>query len=406
MAKEFMPRWIETIRPEPGRRFAHEFPDPLLPRHYFVLQPSGAKSWAVRYRLGGIPRRFVIGPYPLLGLAKARELAREALIEADRGRDPGEQRKAARRKAESTAASTLKAVAEEYLSREGKKLRTVNQRRAILERLVYPRLGKRPIGEIKRSEIIRLLDRIEDENGPRMADVTLMIVGKIMNWHATRDDDFLSPIVRGMQRQSQKERARHRVLSDDELRAVWAAAESMGAPFGKLIQFILLTATRRGEAAHARRCEIDGDDWVIPAIRYKGKHDHVVPLSGAARAIVDALPAGEFGEWIFSSNRGVRPIADFGRDKRKIDQRSGVTGWTIHDLRRTARSLMSRAGVPSDHAERCLGHVIGGIRGVYDRHSFRAEKARAFELLAGQVERILSPVENVVPLRGARREGA
>jgi hypothetical protein len=79
-----------------------------------------------------------------------------------------------------------------------------------------------------------------------------------------------------------------------------------------------------------------------------------------------------------------------------------VTGWTLHDLRRTARSLMSRAGILSDHAERCLGHVIGGVRGVYDRHEFHAEKKRAYEALAAQIERIVNPQDNVVPLRDAR----
>src|SRR5262249_18058179 len=103
MAKPFMPRWLETVRPGAGQRFAREFPDPLLPRHYFVLQPSGAKSWAIRYRLGETTRKFTTGSYPLLGLGKARELAREALIAADRGQDPGEQRSAARRKASAAA---------------------------------------------------------------------------------------------------------------------------------------------------------------------------------------------------------------------------------------------------------------------------------------------------------------
>jgi integrase len=396
MAKQFTPRWLETIRPEPDQRFAREYPDPLLPRHYFVLQPSGTKSWAVRYRLGGTPRRFSTGKYPLLALGKARELAREALIEADRGRDPGEQRATARRKAET---NTLRAIAEEYLHREGPKLRTANQRRAVLGRLVYPKLGRRPIGEIRRSELIRLFDQIEDDHGARTADIVLMVLTRIFNWHATRDDDFLSPLVRGMARQNQRDHARHRVLSDDELRAVWAAAEKTGAPFGKLVQFLLLTATRRNEAAQIQRCEIDGNDWTIPAARYKSKHDHLVPLSAAAHVLLDAMPASDLGEWIFSSNRGIRPFALFGRAKRTLDQASGVTGWTLHDLRRTARSLMSRAGVVSDHAERALGHVMPGVRGTYDRHAYHREKQAAFEKLAAQVARILNPQDNVLPLR-------
>jgi integrase len=189
---------------------------------------------------------------------------------------------------------------------------------------------------------------------------------------------------------------RSRILTDDELRAVWKAAGEYAHPFGPLLRFILLTASRRNEAQYATRSEIVGAEWTIPAARYKTKIDHVVPLSKAAQA---ELPASVGDGFIFTAN-GKQAIGGLTRHKAAIDAASGVTGWTTHDLRRSARSLMSRAGVPTDHAERCLGHVIGGVRGVYDRHAYRAEKAAAFEALAGLVERIVNPQPNIVPLRG------
>jgi integrase len=393
MARTFTPRWLDTVRPEPDQRHAREYPDPLLPRHYLVLQPSGARSWAIRYRIGDVTRKFTLGPYPLLPLAKARELAREALIAADRGHDPGEQRAAERRKAAAAGANTLQAIAEEFLAREGKKLRTADQRRATLQRLVYPKLGRRPIGEIKRSEIIRFLDHIEDTRGPRMADGVLMVLSRIFNWHAVRDDDFLNPIVRGMARVSTAETARRRILADEELARVWAAAEEIKHPFGLLIRFILLTATRRNEAADMRWSELVGADWIIPAWRYKTGvkgYEHVIPLSQAARHILDVMPRTDGIEWVFQRDRGLGPIRSFARHKARLDQLSGTAGWVIHDLRRTARSLMSRAGVAPDHAERALGHVNGGIRGTYDRHEYHDEKLHAFEALAAQIERIVS----------------
>jgi integrase len=401
MSKTFTPRWFETVKPELEQRHAREFPDPLLPRHYFVVQPTGAKSWAIRYRLGATTRKFTTGPFPLLGLAKARELAREALIGADRGIDPGEQRAAERRKTEAAAADTLKAIAEEYLAREGGKLRTANQRRAILVRLVYPKLGKRPIGSIKRSEIIKFLDNVEDERGPRMADVTLQVLSRLFNWHSLRDDDFLNPIVRGMARQSTSATARKRILTDEELARVWTVCEANEHPFGAFVRFLLLTATRRNEAADLRWSELDGADWIIPAIRYKTGAEHVIPLSEAARKILEGMPRpDETGEWVFPRDRGLGPIRGFGWYKAELDRCSGTSGWTLHDLRRTARSLMSRAGVPAEHAERALGHVAGGVRGTYDRHEYHREKAYAFEALAAQIERILNPpTGTIVPLR-------
>ena len=167
-------------------------------------------------------------------------------------------------------------------------------------------------------------------------------------------------------------------------------------PYGPLVRFVLLTATRRNEAQYATRAEIVGSEWTIPAARYKTKIDHIVPLTQAALAIVAGLP--EAG-WLFTTN-GKQAIGSLSRHKAAIDKASGVECWTLHDLRRTARSLMSRAGVPTDHAERCLGHVIGGVRGVYDRHEYLEEKRRAFEALASQVERIVDPQPNIVPLRG------
>jgi integrase len=229
-----------------------------------------------------------------------------------------------------------------------------------------------------------------------MADQTLAIVRRILNWHASRSDEFRSPIVRGMARTKPSERERERVLSDDELRLVWKVAET--APLGCFLRFVLLTATRRNEAAQARRSEINGADWIIPGARYKTKKDHLVPLSAMALA---ALPKAS-GAFIFTTD-GVKPL-NASNFKASFDKAlPPLPRWTLHDLRRTARSLMSRAGVPSDHAERCLGHVMPGVRGTYDRHEYYDEKRRAFEALASLVERIVNPQPNVVALREAGR---
>jgi integrase len=277
-------------------------------------------------------------------------------------------------------------------------LRTVADRRATFERLIYPGLGNRQIGEIKRSEIVRLLDKIEDQRGPRMASLALAYLRKVFNWHATRDDDFLSPIVRGMARGGATKR--NRTLTDEELRAIWKAADELNNPFSRMMQFILLTPVRRNEAANMTREELSNGDWLIPEARMKGKRDHLIPLSRKALDVLAALPdLGKAHNRPVFTLDGKRPIGGFGKAKAALDQACGITGWTIHDLRRTARTNMTRAGVPADHAERCLAHVIGGVRGVYDRHEFYAEKKAAFEALAAQIDRILQPADNVVQLR-------
>jgi len=382
-------RAIRSLQPTPEgkRRIVW---DAIVPGLGIRITDRGVKTFVLvtRYPGAASPAPRSLGTYGAVTLEAARAKAREWLALIASGIDPEQH---AIRKRE----QTFQAISEQYFLRKAKAHRSRAATEATLARLVYPTFGARPIETINRSDIVRLMDRIEDERGPVMASQTLAIINRVMNFHASRTDDFRSPIVRGMGRGSGQ--ARSRVLSDEELRAIWKATGDYSI-FGALLRFILLTATRRNEAAHMRWSELNGDrTWIIPAARYKTNIDHVIPLSELALSV---LP-GRNGEFVFSVN-GRNAIGGYGRHKQAIDEASGVSGWVIHDLRRTARSLLSRAGVASDHAERCLGHVIGGVRGVYDRHEYFDEKARAFEALATQVERIINPQDNIVSMRGQR----
>jgi integrase len=366
----------------------------------------------VSYRAGsgrGAPKkRYTIGAVGKITPEQARTQAQGFVGAVAQGRDPASER----RKAEGASKNTLRSIVENYLTREGAQLRTVDDRRVAFERLVFPKLGARQVDSIRRSEIVDLLDQIEDENGPRMADLTLAYLRRALNWHAARVDDFRSPIVRGMGRGATTKR--DRVLNDDELWAFWRAAEGWQHPFSRLLQFILLSATRREEAAGMRWEELKGTTWTIPAERYKTKIDFELPLSGAAMDIIAKVPRLGLADLVFTTvgETGIGGRSKFkaqfdGRMLAELRRAAAERGddpvvlerWTIHDLRRTARSLMTQAGVPPDHAERALGHVIGGVRGVYDRHGYRDEKRHAFEALAQQIERIVNPQLNVIPLR-------
>lgn len=376
-------RFCERAKPAQGQTQTDYFDEQVSGLALRVA--AGHKAWTFHFTSpsDGKRARLTFGSYPATSLGAARTRATEAKAVVEEGRDP--------RAAE---ADTLQAICEEYIRREGKRLRSLDWRKGVLERHVYPNLGHRSIAEIQRSEIVRLLDKIEDRSGATMADRTLAVVRKIMNWHASRSDDFRSPIVKGMARTKPSELARERVLTDDELRAIWHTDAGV---FGRFVRFLLLTGARRSEASEMTWAEIEGGDWTLPAARNKTKVDLVRPLSPAARAILGEMPRR--GEFVFTTD-DVTPISGFSKFKRALDKATGTKGWALHDCRRTARSLMSRAGVPSDHAERCLGHVIGGVRGVYDRHEYHAEKAQAFEALAALVERIVSGTQTgVVQLR-------
>jgi integrase len=371
-------RFCERAKPAQGQTQTDYFDEQVSGLALRVAE--GHKAWSFHFTSPGNGKRarLTFGSYPATSLCAARTRANEAKALVEDGNDP-----------RSTEADTLQRICEEYLRREGKRLRSLDWRKGVLERHVYPTLGHRPIAEIQRSEIVRLLGKIEDRSGATMADRTLAVVRKIMNWHASRSDDFRSPIVKGMARTKPSELARERVLTDDELRKIWAVNNGV---FGRFIRFLLLTGARRNEASEMKWREIDGGDWTLPAARNKTKVDLVRPLSKAAQTLImeeEQLAVAKLkAEWVFTTD-GITPISGFSKFKAAFDKASGTKGWTLHDLRRTARSLMSRAGVPADHAERCLGHVIGGVRGVYDRHEYHREKAQAFEALASLIERIV-----------------
>jgi integrase len=395
MAKKLTSKFVENVKPLRERK---EYPDGGTGL-YLVVQSTGVKSFAGRYRHVGTPKKLTLGRWPQLALVAARKDWATALHGLAQGCDPAAAREDAKLKAAEAKLNTVANICAEYMGREGCKLRTSDARASILRRLVYPVIGNRPITEVKRSEIVCLLDRVEDHNGPRMADVCLATLRRIFHWHEKRSDEFRSPIIRGMARQNVAEHRRTRVLDDDEIRALWVATAD-NAPFSALVRLLLLTSARRGEAAGMKWSEINaGGLWTLPASRSKTGAEIARPLSAAAQALLAELPRIEGSPFVFVSATGHTPITQFSMPKARLEAASGVTGWRLHDLRRTARSLLSRASVNPDIAERCLGHALPAIRATYDRHRYLDEMAHAFEALAALIERIVNPTDTVLAFR-------
>jgi integrase len=401
MSKALTDIAIRNIKP---RKTRMEIPDAKAHGLYLIVQPSGRKTFAVRYRIHGQPKKLTLQAG--IELAAARKAAAAAMYEVEQGNDPAEQKKAHGAKAARAQAETVEAICEDYLKRDGAKLRTVDERKYTFKRLIYPAIGSIPVSAIKRSQINKMLDTIQDNSGDRTADLALAYLRKAFNWYATRDDDFRSPIVKGMGRYNPKANNGKHILSDDEVRSLWKATEPNDkAPniFHALIRFLLLTAARRTEAGDLPWAELKGGDWHLPAKRNKANFDLTRPLSKAALAVLASVPRINGGQLVFS-NDGATPIS-LSKPFAKFINTCGVTDWTLHDLRGTARTLMSRAGVNADTAERCLGHVIGGVRGVYDQHKYHAEMSHAFDALAAQIQQIVNPPSGdvVTPIRKRRR---
>jgi integrase len=378
------------------------------PGLYLCVQPSGHKSWHVKYRTRGNKklRRMVLEGFP--SLHDARILAAKARADAKNGIDPGMAKKKAKEEEALANANTFMAVGYKYLEKvcgvtvfteDGKetllyggKKKSANQSADKLRRLVFPKIGKYPITDIDRDTVTKLLDDIEDTNGSVMADAVHSTVSQVFHWHALKNSKFTSPIIKGMRPVSSK--PRERTLTDDEIRAVWNTND----PF---CQFLLLTAARRDEAAEMTWDELDGDVWTLPKHRNKIAVDLVRPLPAAAMAILDEQrKRTHCGKYVFGAHPN-KPFASFDKHVKRIRKESCTANWTYHDARRTARTLMSRAKVDRDVAERCLGHLVGGkIERTYDRWAYRDEKADAYKALARMIDTIIHPpADNVRELK-------
>jgi integrase len=396
-------RSVETIRPSAERR---EIPDGIMPGLYLIVQPSGAKSWAVRYRHQGQPRKHTIGSFPTVDLKTARLLGGKALRAAAEGRDPGREKMQSR----AAKADSIDRVVEDFLERHVRRSnrpRSAQETERLLRLHVLPRWRGRTVHEITRRDVLDVLDRVVDGGAPIAANRALAAVRKLFNWCVAQDILSASPCA-GVKPPT-AERSRDRVLSDDELRLVWQAADQVGWPFGPLVQLLALTGQRRDEVGRMQWSEIDIEKrlWALPAGRVKNNQLHQAPLSDAALDVLKGAPQIAGSPFVFTTN-GIAPSSAYSKNKRRLDALlpSDLPAWRLHDLRRTAASGMARLGINLPVIEKVLNHASGsfaGIVGVYQRHSFADEKRQALERWGAFVADMTS--KDVVKLQDARRRG-
>jgi integrase len=380
-------RSVENAKPDLARRL--EIPDGALPGFYLVVQPSGAKSWAVRYRLDGKPKKFTLGPYPRLKLGDAREQARSALQLASEGRDPAAERTTAEREVNAATRLRFGVVVAEFIERYAKpRNRTWPETERLLTKADLASWQDRDLRTITRQDVLTALDRVVERGAPIQANRLVAALRRFFGWAVERGLLEHSPMT--SLKPPSAETHRDRVLSDKELRAIWLAADEIGYPFGRAVQLIILTGQRRSEVLEAEWREIDLDRrlWNIPRERAKNGSGHVVPLSPAAIDLINSLPKiGTSPTLLFTTN-GSTPFSGV---SKAVERLSALTGkylnpnhefapWRLHDLRRTFATGCARLGVPLHVVEKCLNHTsgtFGGIVAVYQRHDFINERQQA-----------------------------
>ncbi|GJD46107.1 Prophage integrase IntS [Methylobacterium cerastii] len=408
----FTARSVELLKPDPEKRL--ELPDSALPGFYLVVQPSGAKSWAVRYRADGKPKKLTLGPYPRLGLGDARERARTALQAVSEGRDPAGEKAADLQEQAAATRLTFGAVAADFVARYAKpRNRSWPETERLLTKADLEPWQARDVRGIGRRDVLDVIDGVVERGAPIHANRLFAALRKMFGWAVERGVLDASPMA--ALKPPSPEVARDRVLSDVELAAVWKAAAEVGYPFGTVVQLLILTGQRRSEVLDAEWREIDRDGrmWTIPRQRAKNDRAHAVPLSDAALGILDALPRiGKPARFLFTTT-GSSPFSGVSKATERLSKLAAkhmpdavlLEPWRLHDLRRTFASGCARLGVGIHVVEKALNHTsgtFGGIVGVYQLHDFADERRQALDNWASHLMVLLDNPRSTGAMRGMK----
>jgi integrase len=356
------------------------------------VSKHGVKAWTFLYTAGGKRRRITLGRYPAISLAKARTLALEAREAIAAGHDPGRPQ----------GAMTVAILVESYIEKHGVGLRTAAEIERRLRKNIVPVIGNIPLAELHRRDATRVVDAITRRGAPIEALRAFDDLRSMLRWAVSRGDLDHNPIE-GMKKPAGS-KARERVLSDDELRALWASLPTVltQSPMcQRIIRLCLLTAQRVGEVAGMTRSELDLKQrlWSLPGARTKNGHSHVVPLTDDAIQIIRESDGGKF---VFPSSAGSLPATAVAKTIKRAQERFGIAQWTAHDLRRTALTGMAKLGVEPI----VLGHIAnhrtttkaGMTLSVYVHHAYEREKREALALWADRLRGIIAGGAEVVPI--------
>jgi integrase len=408
--KKMTAAMVEKIKPTERRI---EQPDSMVKGLMLIVQPTGAKSWQVRYRASGARRRMALGSYPMVSLALARKAANEALLQVHNGADPVADKEASKG-AQLSDRDRVESLIEEFAKRHLSTLKSGQTVKRELDRHVVAVWGSRDIHDISKRDVIDLLDSIADSGRAVTANRVRAYLNKFLNWCVERDVLDQSPAM-GVKPVA-KETSRDRVLTDDEIRWFWMACNHEGYPWGVLGKLLLMSAQRVGEVVGISVNEIKGDTWHLAGERTKNGRAHDVPISAEAKLTLDAIELIKGDAGLLMTTNGKTPLSGFHKGRNRLanrmieiaSQEAGraveVPHWTFHDLRRTAATGMARLGIPVRVTEAVLNHVSGtggGIVAVYQRHDYADEKRAALnawaQFLADVVE---GRTDNVISIKG------
>jgi integrase len=372
--------------PNPSKDIVHW--DTGCPGFGVKVTPKGRKIFIVLYRTAGAGsrlRKYTIGPYGRVTLNQARVTAQKVFAAKLDGRDLAAEKKDSRRR---MVADRVEDLLEAFIAQHVSQNRSAPEISRMLRREVGSSWGSRSIHEISKRDVIDVVSAIEQRGAPVAANKALKTIKTFFRWCVGRAVLDRSP-ADGVPLPT-KQMTRDRVLSDGELTKVILAARQIGGPYGDIVEVLTLTGQRREEVARCTWDEIDLKmrTWKLSSVRTKNAKPHEVHLSDPVIAVLTRAKKG--GKFVFSRSGDIS-FQDFSLAKCELDKLSGVTGWRLHDLRRTCVSGMARLGIAPHVADKILNHqagTISGVAAVYQRHDFLAERREALETWGVHFSRI------------------
>jgi integrase len=380
MQKALTNKTLEALKAQAKRYEVHDL---LCPGMSVRVSARGQKVFSVKFRYGLDQKRMKLGVFPRITLATAREKAMDILRQVDEGIDPTKRRRSPDMKVESVCGEFIRLHAQA-------RNKSWREAERILEREFVGTFGQRDIREIKRFDVLEIMDAAVARGSTYQANRILSNIRKLFNWCVERGIVEASPIT-GLKPPT-KEISRERALDDGEVVRLLRACRNDVYPFRQFAPLLLATAQRRGELAEMRWSEIDfkAKTWVIPSERSKNGKAHVVPLSAFALEILGEVPRFLDCDYVFTTTRK-SPVSGFSKALRRLSEGSQTSDWRWHDLRRTAASGMARLGVAPHVVEKVLNHVSGiisGVAAVYNRYGYGDEAREALEGWGGTLAQL------------------
>jgi integrase len=338
------------------------------------------RTWTYRYRIGGRNPRQKLGYFPSMGLQAARDAARKLIDRLESGAAPQPAPVHPR------SALTLRGLIDRYEALrqvEGHRTKTLAASMAMLRQQLRPYLSI-PATQFSKIELRAARDVLVEAGSLTAANRLLGYLGPVLRWGAQEDliaTNFVPDIRKS------PERKRSRVLTDQELAAIWRACDRLGGgasakAFGRLVRFLAVTAQRKSEGASLRHGDILGGRW--KQATNKAERPHSLALPPLALQLIGT---GEASSLVFAGVNG--KLGGFSKFKKALDKSAGVMGWRLHDLRRTAATHMQELGVRNEIIQAVLNHAVPGVGGVYLRAELEKEKAEALRTWATEIERIV-----------------